>query len=142
MRQRGAAAVGSSAGTSDDASLLPAAPRYASPAAAMSNAAAAGGVRAAVAVAAAVALGLSGRGGAAGGVAAFLGSHAAASAALLARMRCAPGRYFPGVGAADGSGGALAWAASGLADNAVLFVFAWTLAYTFAHVYRDSSSSF
>ena len=110
-------------------------PRYASPAAAASNAQAAGAVRALVSVAAAVALGLSGRGGVAGGVVAYLVSHGAASAALLSAAGCAPARYFPGASA--GAAGAAAWAASGLPDNAVLFVFAWTLSYTLAHVYRD-----
>ena len=92
-------------------------------------------MRALVAVAAAVALGLSGRGGAMGGIATYLVSHAVGSAAVMVAAGCAPSRFFPGV--STGAAGAAAWVASGLPDNAVLFVFVWTLVYTLAHVYKD-----
>ncbi len=101
--------------------------RYASPLAAMRNATAVGFVRGVFTSLVAVAIGILGVSGVAGFVA-YLLAHFVASGALLLRMKAAPSTYFV-------QQGPLGFLTSGLADNIILFIFVWTLAYAIVHVF-------
>ncbi len=102
-------------------------PRYASPVAAMKNAQAVGFVRGFFSSLVAVAIGILGVSGTWGFIA-YIVAHLLSSGALLLRMKAAPSAYFH-------QQGPLGFLTSGLAENLLLFVFLWTLAYAIVHIY-------
>jgi hypothetical protein len=102
-------------------------PRYVSPVAALKNSQSVGFVRGMFAALTAIGIGILGVTGSAGFLA-YLVTHAVASFALLAAMKMSPSKYFaqqtvPG------------FLLSGIGDNLILFIFAWTLAYAMVHIY-------
>ena len=73
------------------------------------------------------------------GFAAYAAVHLFAGAVLLLRMRCRPARFFTGLAEGVGDSFALLPAASfvvsGLAENVVMVVLVWTLAYAVVHFF-------
>lgn len=59
----------------------------------------------------------------------YVALHLLVTAVLLLRMRCSPSMYLAG------EPSPLAFAASGITDNLLLFVFCWTLGYAVVHIY-------
>lgn len=95
-------------------------PRFASPIAALKNAQTASYIRGIVSLLVALALGIVGVTGYAGFLA-YLIAHVASAGVLLLMMAAPPAEYFPQASLAG-------FIFSGVADNAVLFIFLWTIA--------------
>jgi len=114
-------------GSNPAAAGVTAAPRYVSPVAALKNSQSVGFVRGMFAAITAIGIGILGVTGSTGFLA-YVVTHAVASFALLTAMKMSPSKYFaqqtvPG------------FLLSGVGDNLILFIFAWTLAYAMVHIY-------